>query len=99
MHELSKEQKNILESVSTGSNIVVDAVAGTGKTTMILALAQEFSSKEILQLTYNKALKHEVKENARVENLQNLSIHKYNSLAVKYYSIVAYVDHEIARVV
>jgi len=99
MHELSKEQKNILESVSTGSNIVVDAVAGTGKTTMILALAQEFSSKEILQLTYNKALKHEVKEKARAENLQNLSIQTYHSLAVKYYSSVAYVDNEIARVV
>ena len=99
MHELSKEQKNILESVSTGSNIVVDAVAGTGKTTMILALAKEFPSKEILQLTYNKALKHEVKEKARVENLQNLSIQTYHSLAVKYYSSVAYVDNEIARVV
>ena len=38
---LSKEQQNILDASKTGDNIVVDAVAGTGKTTLILEIAKE----------------------------------------------------------
>ena len=48
--------------VKTGKNVVVDAVAGTGKTTLILSLAKELIHKNILQMTYNKSLKFEVRE-------------------------------------
>ena len=37
---LSIEQQHILDEVKTGANVIVDAVAGTGKTTLIMAIAK-----------------------------------------------------------
>ena len=96
---LSKEQQNILNATKTGDNIVVDAVAGTGKTTLILSIAKELSSRNILQITYNKSLKFEVREKTRDMGIENLTIHTYHSLSVCYYSSSAHVDNEIKKIV
>ena len=50
MITLSDEQQYILDTVKEGHNVMVDAVAGTGKTTLILSIARELSDKKILQL-------------------------------------------------
>ena len=96
---LSKEQQNILDATKTGDNVVVDAVAGTGKTTLILAIARELCSRNILQITYNKSLKFEVREKTQAMGIENLTIHTYHSLAVCYYSCTAHVDNEIKKIV
>lgn len=96
---LSIEQQNILDATKTGHNIVVDAVAGTGKTTLILAIAREHGSRNILQITYNKSLKFEVREKTHDMGIENLTIHTYHSLAVCYYSSSAHVDNEIKKIV
>ena len=96
---LSKEQQNILDATKTGDNVVVDAVAGTGKTTLILAIARELGSRNILQITYNKSLKFEVREKTQAMGIENLTIHTYHSLAVCYYSCTAHVDNEIKKIV
>ena len=96
---LSKEQQNILDASKTGDNIVVDAVAGTGKTTLILEIAKESSSQKILQITYNKSLKFEVREKTKNMSIDNLTIHTYHSLAVCYYSCTAHVDNEIKKII
>lgn len=96
---LSIEQQNILDATKTGDNIIVDAVAGTGKTTLILAIARELSTRKILQITYNKSLKFEVREKTRATGIENLTIHTYHSLAVCYYSGSAHVDNEIKKIV
>ena len=49
--QLSNEQQIILEQVRTDSNIEVDAVAGTGKTTLVLNIAKDQPSKNMLQIT------------------------------------------------
>ena len=64
--KLSEEQQHILNVTKTGVNVVVDAVAGTGKTTLILSIADELPDTQILQMTYNKSLKFEVRE--KIEN-------------------------------
>ena len=46
--KLSVEQQHILDRVKAGNNIAVDAVAGTGKTTLILSIASEIKEKQIL---------------------------------------------------
>ena len=87
---LSDEQQTILDTVKTGKNVVVDAVAGTGKTTLILSIAEELPDKKILQMTYNKSLKFEVREKIVEKKLENISVHTYHSLAVRYYNEKAY---------
>ena len=50
--KLSPEQQHILDTTKTGVNVYVDAVAGTGKTTLILSIAKELKQKQILQMTW-----------------------------------------------
>ena len=50
MINLNIEQKEIINSIKNGYNIIVDAVAGCGKTTTSLAIAQECTNKNILIL-------------------------------------------------
>jgi len=96
---LSKEQQNIIDVTGEGNNIVVDAVAGTGKTTTILEISKKYSCQKVIQITYNKALKNEVREKVKNVNIENLTIHTYHSLAVCYYNCKAHVDNEIKKIV
>ena len=50
--EISSEQNNIIEQLSLNNNVVVDSVAGSGKTTSNLHIALHFNHKNILLLTY-----------------------------------------------
>lgn len=77
---LTDEQTNIISHLLEGNNVLVNAVAGSGKTTLILELAR-CTTKRILQLTYNSLLRLEVK---RKNKSQNLDIHTYHSLANLY---------------
>lgn len=99
MNVLSEEQAYILNNVKEGKNVVVDAVAGTGKTTIILAIAGELSTQNILQLTYNSSLRVDVKNRAVKLGLSNLSVHTFHSLAVRYYLDNAFTDTELRRIV
>lgn len=94
----SDEQLAIIDSVSKGKNVMVDAVAGSGKTTTVMFLAMENRNKNILQVTYNKQLKFEVREKAEVHNLKNLEVHTYHSLCVKFYDKEAHTDDKIINV-
>ena len=97
--KLSIEQQHILDTIKTGKNVYVDAVAGTGKTTLILSMAKELKDKKILQMTYNKSLKFEVREKIEKEKVENLNVHTYHSLAVCYYHDTAFVDNELRKIV
>jgi hypothetical protein len=97
MVQLSEEQCDILDTVNEGHNVYVDAVAGTGKTTLILNIATENPDKKILQLTYNASLRKDVKETVEKNEIQNLTVHTYHSLAKRYYLSTGYTDTEIRR--
>lgn len=56
---LTNEQKEIVKAVSRYRNIKINAFAGTGKTTTLKYVAQEFSDKKILYLAFNSAIKNE----------------------------------------
>ena len=43
MNPLSGEQIDILNEVKNGKNVIVDAVAGTGKTTLIKIIINKYS--------------------------------------------------------
>jgi hypothetical protein len=92
MFSLSEEQKVILNHIKSGYNIIVNAVAGSGKSTTVLSIAKENPDKKILQLTYNSSLRAEIKEKVQYHELKNLHIHTYHSLSVKYYLSTSYTD-------
>lgn len=80
----SAEQCAIARSIKAGLNVVVDAVAGSGKTTTLLHIAAASPEKRVLLLTYNARLKAETR--CRAAGLKNLEAHSYHSLGYKYYS-------------
>jgi hypothetical protein len=92
MINLNIEQKEIINSIKNGYNIIVDAVAGCGKTTTSLAIAQECTNKNILLLTYNAGLKTETRQRIIKYNINNLEVHSYHSFCVKYYNYPCYDD-------
>jgi len=100
MKILSQEQQHILALVLQNKNITVDAVAGTGKTTLILAVAEKIPTKKILQITYNSSLRLEVKDKVLQQELTNIKVHTYHSLAKRYYQVADFVtDTELRNLV
>ena len=95
-YDLSNEQNNIINSMN--NNIIVDAVAGSGKTTTILHLTKMYPKSFIVQITYNSMLKQEVREKADKLNINNMIIHTYHSIAVNYYCKNAYTDEGIKKI-
>ena len=85
MHEFNHEQQHIYELLLKKYNVIVEAVAGTGKTTTVLGCASKQPNKKILQVTYNKALRKDVQDNAAENDIQNIQVHTFHSLAKKYY--------------
>ena len=65
MHAMSEEQRKVLDFIRSGKNVIVDACAGSGKSTTILSIAKELTGKKIRQFTYNSQLRFDVKENVR----------------------------------
>uniref|UniRef100_A0A6C0I4R4 Uncharacterized protein n=1 Tax=viral metagenome TaxID=1070528 RepID=A0A6C0I4R4_9ZZZZ len=98
METLSEEQQTILNKVKEGYNVVVDACAGTGKTTLILSIAKALNRRKFLQMTYNSMLRHEVKERVQKHKIKNIDVHTFHSLAVKYYHPTAYTDTGIRHI-
>lgn len=94
----SGEQQKIIDILDGGKNVIVEAVAGAGKSTTVIFIAQHFHNKRILQLTYNSSLRQELKERVEKERIQNLEIHTYHSFAVKYYSEIAHTDFELRKI-
>lgn len=101
--ELTKEQHDIINS--TG-NIIINAVAGSGKTTTIIEYAKARPKKsKILYLAFNKSVKLEAAKKFNTLGLDNVKVETAHSLAYKHvvfqnnYNIKAhgYKTHEIAE--
>jgi AAA domain len=98
LHKMSDEQRVVLDYIRAGHNVIVDACAGSGKSTTILSIAKELSGKKIRQFTYNAMLRHEVKEKVKDLGLHNLQVHTYHSFAVNYYSDLGHTDTGIRSI-
>jgi hypothetical protein len=96
---MSEEQESVLKYIITGVNVIVDACAGSGKSTTILSIAKELPDMKIRQFTYNSMLRHEIKEKTRELGLSNIEIHTYHSFSVKYYASDAHTDTGIRNII
>lgn len=93
----SHEQQFIIDNLEH-NNMIIDSVAGSGKTTTNLFIAKNFQSKKILLLTYNAKLKIETRTKVEKLGFTNLEVHSYHSFCVKYYKNNCYTDKEIKQV-
>jgi len=92
----SLEQLNIVNLLSK-NNITVEACAGSGKTSTVLFIADKYSDKDILVLTYNSQLKNETR--FRADKYENLDVHSYHSFGVYSYNSAAYTDDVLNTIV
>ncbi len=98
MNKPSDEQQNIIDLVKNKNNVIVDACAGSGKSTTVLSMAKSLPRRKFLQLTYNSMLRHEVKDKVKSLNIKNIDVHTYHSLAVRYYMTKSYTDSGIRKI-
>lgn len=98
MVNFSAEQKEIIKTVLSKKNCLVDAVAGSGKTTTVLGIAQGDPTKRIIQITYNRHLKEEVKEKVVAQKITNMEVYTYHGLCVRYYHRKAFTDTQMKSV-
>lgn len=96
----SKEQLFILDNLEIpGSHIIVDAVAGSGKSTSVLQICERMPDKLVLQFTYNASLRTDLKGKSIELGIQNLHVHTYHSCAVKHYNRDAYTDSGLRKLI
>jgi Superfamily I DNA and RNA helicases len=80
--KLTDEQYAIL---GTNDNIVINAVAGSGKTTTLIEYAlTRLSNKRILYLAFNKTVKIEAEQKFAAAGLRNVTVETAHSLAFNY---------------
>ena len=77
---LSTEQQDLVRLALAGRNILCDACIGSGKTSTINVLCNEFdASKQILYLTYNRLLKLDAQEKILNDNVVVQNYHGFAS--------------------
>lgn len=76
--KFSEEQLAIIQS---DTDLKVNAVAGSGKTSTLLAYAKQHSDKRILYLVFNKSVKEEAKLKFQAQGLRNTTVETAHSLA------------------
>ena len=77
--ELTGEQKDI---INTNHNLVINAVAGSGKTTTLVAYAKSRPvGSRILYLAFNKTVKTEAIQKFTAEGLKHVKVETAHSLA------------------
>lgn len=91
---ISLHQQNIIDNMENNLITLVNAVAGAGKTTLILYIAKQFLNKKILVLMYNKMLKYETRQKAKKFGLNNIEIHSYHGIFSKHFHL-SKTDEEI----
>jgi len=96
--KISDEQRIIFEHIKEGKNVIVDSIAGSGKSTTIINIAQLMPEKLFLHVTYNSMLRKEFKQKVISLNLTNIEVHTYHSLAVKYFHPTAFTDTGIREI-
>jgi len=93
---LSHEQQDIIQKINN-NNVIIDSVAGSGKTTTSLHIALNYPTKKILLLTYNSRLKSETRTKNTALCLQNrieenMEVHSYHSFNTTNYDNSNYTD-------
>ena len=99
----NKEQQELIDCMKDGNNIIVNAVAGSGKSTSILSAVKQMINKRFLLVTYNRDLASELKLKlnddwwSSINDKKNIEIKTYHSYG-KYYLNVCKNDLDIIKI-
>jgi hypothetical protein len=96
MH-FSSEQESAIE-LAEKHNMIINSVAGSGKTTVLLQICKNYPSQSNLLLTYNKDLQTETLEKAKKMKLNNVQPLTLHSCCVQYYGVKCQTDEGIKEV-
>lgn len=66
-----------------GVNVAVQAVAGSGKTTLMLNLVKARAALRFLYISFNRSVCLEMRERAKAMGLNNVDMYTYDALAMK----------------
>lgn len=94
-----EQQVAIDTLLHTEHNLIIDSIAGSGKTTTILHLAQSAPDTRFLVLVYNRRLMLETEERVQGLGLQNVTVLNYHALGARYYTPECATDQGLKRVV
>lgn len=94
--EFSFEQKEIGRVVGLGHNVIVDAVAGSGKTTTIRYIG-ECVKGQVLVILYNRHLAQESKE--KIKDLENVEIYTIHGVGQRFYGVKCNVDSGLSSII
>ena len=72
----NKEQQDIIDCIKEGNNVIVNAVAGSGKSTTILSAVKQLKNKRFLLITYNKDLVSELNHKLREDWWSDINYRK-----------------------
>ena len=82
---ISEEQQTVIDLLRE-HNVIVDSVAGSGKTTCCLFIGKAFYNLKILVLTYNAKLRLETVRKKNKYEVNNIDIHTYHSFCKNFYN-------------
>lgn len=96
----SPEQQVAIDTLlHSNNNLIVEACAGSGKTTTILHLASAAPQTRFLVLVYNRRLMAETDDRVRALGLANTTVLNYHTLGARYYTPECATDQGLKRVV
>jgi len=95
---LSREQQNAIKILSRRSNLIVNAVAGSGKSTVLLEFARLHPKRTMIMFTYNSFLQKEVNKKILNRGLTNIKIFTYHGFANRYYAH-CYEDYDMLCII
>lgn len=93
----SEEQQIIINHLKLGDNVIVDACAGSGKSTTILSAAKQMYRKNLVLITYNSMLREELVNKILLLEMKNIEVHTFHSLCKTYYFKYDYTDAGIRK--
>lgn len=96
MPQISDEQAVIVEVIAD-NNVTVDAVAGSGKTTTAMFIAQRYPNKRILLLTYNKQLQLDSQRKCSV--FSNITVKTFHGFCGYMYGVVCRNDRMMYKLI
>lgn len=96
----SAEQKLAVDKLVTGSgNVIINACAGSGKTTTILQIAAAATGKKtLLVLMFNRRIMEETISRAKALGIENIIVYTYHSFGCDFYSSECFTDQGLKRV-